>query len=72
MNMGFVGNMMQSVVPDGNLLDKAVLEENWLDEFVNDVNLMYLQRSSEVTEKGIPVSARELMNKVCHKAYAGL
>ena len=54
--------MMQSVFLDGNLLD----------EFINDENLMYLQRSSEVLEKQISVSAREMINKTCHKAYTGL
>ena len=70
---------MACVVLDGNLLDEVVLDGNLLDElrfdsnlFVNDVNLMYLQSSSEVTKKEIPVSARLMMNKVCHKAYTGL
>jgi len=74
-----VGNMMQCVVLDGNLLDEDILDGNLLDELplnsnlcVNNVNMMYLQSSSEVTEKGIPVSARAIMNMVCHKAYVGL
>ena len=74
-----VGNMMQCVVLDGNLLDEVVLDGNLLDElrfdsnlFFNDVNMMYLQSSSEVTKKEIPVSARVMMHKICHKEYAGL
>ena len=31
---------------------------------------MYLQISSEVTEKGISVSAREMINVICHNVYA--
>ena len=71
--------MMQCVVLDSNLLDEVVLDGNLLDElhfdsnlFVKDVKMMYLQISSEVGEKGISVSARVMMNKTCHKAYAGL
>ena len=74
----FAGNMMQCVVLDGNLLDEDVLDGNLLDEFplnsnlcVNNVNMTYLQSSSEVTEKGIHVSARAMMKMICHKAYAG-
>ena len=36
------------------------------------LNLMYLQSSVDVMEKGIPVRAREMIKMVCHKAYAGL
>ena len=53
-----VGNMMKCVVLDCNLLDEVVLDGNLLDElpfdsnlFVKDVKMMYLQSSSEVTEK---------------------
>ena len=73
------GNMMQCVVLDGNLLDEFFLDGNLLDEShfdrnlcVNDVNMMYLQSSSEVTEKGIHVCARAMMKMICHKAYVGL
>ena len=46
-----VGNMMLSVVldgnppdeDDGNLLDEVVLDGICLDELVNNVNMMYLQ-----------------------------
>ena len=46
-----VGNMMLSVVLDGNplnedddnLFDEVVLDEICLDELMNDVNMMYLQ-----------------------------
>ena len=62
--------MMQCVVLDGNLLDEV--DGNLLDEFINDENLMYLQSSSEVTEKEIPVSVKIMIKMVCHKAYAGL
>ena len=43
-----------------------------LDEFINDVNLMCLQSSSDVMMKGIPVCSRPMMKSVCLKAYAGL
>ena len=72
-----VGNMMQYVVLDGNLLDEVVLDGNLLDElpfdsnlFVKDVKMMYLQISSEAAEKGISVSAREMINIICHNVYA--
>ena len=35
------GNLLDKV--DGNLLDKVVFDGNWLDVFINDVNMMYLQ-----------------------------
>ena len=35
-----------------------------------DVRMMYLQISSEVAEKGISVSAREMINIICHNVYA--
>ena len=31
---------------------------------------MYLQIRSEVAEKGISVSAREMINIICHNVYA--
>ena len=72
-----VGNMMQCVVLDGNLLDEVVLNGNLLDElrfdsnlFVKYVKIMYLQISSEVAEKGISVSARGMINIICHNVYA--
>ena len=43
------------VVLDGNLLDEFPFDSNL---FVKDVKLMYLQVSSNVTEKGIPISGR--------------
>ena len=71
--------MMQCVILDGNLLDEVVLDGNLLDELpfhsnlcVKDVKMMYLQISSDVTEKGIPVSATEMINIRCHTVYAGL
>ena len=35
-----------------------------------DVRMMYLQISSDVTEKRIPLSAREMINIICHNLYA--
>ena len=74
-----VGNMMQCVVLDGNLLDEVVLDGNLLDELpmisnlcVKYVRMMYLQISSDVTEKIITVSAIEMINIICHNVYAGL
>ena len=74
-----VGNMMQCVFLDGNLLDEVVLDGNLLDElrfdsnlFVKYVKMMYLQISSKAAEKEIPVSAREMINLICHNVYAGL
>ena len=73
------GNLLDEVVLDGNLLDEVFLDRNLLNEFpfdrnlcVNDVNMMYLQSSSEVTEKEIHICARAMMKMICHKAYAGL
>ena len=70
---------MQYVVLDGNLLDDVVLDGNLLMSclfdsklFVKDVNMMILQVSSDVIEKGILVSAREMINILCHNVYAGL
>ena len=69
--------MMQCVVLDGNLLDEVVLDGNLLDEFpmirnlcAKDVRMMYLHISSDVTEKTIPVSARKMINIICHNVYA--
>ena len=65
--------MMQSVVLDGNLLDKVdgnLFDEVFLDE--NNENLIYLQISSEVAEERNSVSARAMLKIVCHKAYTGL
>ena len=74
-----VGNMMQDVVLDGNLLDEVVLDGNILDElpfdsnlFVKDVKIMFLQVSSDVSEKGIPVSAREMKQEISLNVYASL
>jgi len=66
--------MMQCVVLDGNLFDEVVLDELPMisNLCVKDVRMMYLQISSDVTEKRIPVSARKMINMMCHKAYAGL
>ena len=33
---------------------------------------MYLQSSADVMKKEIPVCAKAMMKRVCHKAYAGL
>ena len=72
-------NMMQYVVLDGNLLDEVVLDGNLLDEFhfdsklfIKDVKMMFLQVNSDVTEKGIPVSAREMKQEIFLNVYAGL
>ena len=77
--------MVQSVVldgnpldeDDGNLLDEVVLDGNLLDELpmisnlcAKDVRMMYLQIISDVTEKTIPVSARKMINIICHNVYA--
>ena len=62
-----IGNIMQSVVLDGNLSDEVVL-----DELVNDVNLMYLQSVQKLQKKESTVCARRMSNKVCNEAYAGL
>ena len=71
--------MMKYVVLDGNLLDEVVLDGDILDEFPFDRNLfvkyvkmMYLQASSDVTEKGIPVSDREMIKVMFHNVYTGL
>ena len=40
--------------------------------FVKDVKMMFLQVSSDVTEKGIPVSAREMKQEIFLNVYAGL
>ena len=40
--------------------------------FFKDVKMMILQVSSDVTETGILVSAREMINIRCHNVYAGL
>ena len=61
--------MMQYVVLDGNLLDEFPFDSNL---FVKDVKMMFVQVSSDVIEKGIPVSAREMINIICHNVYAGL
>ena len=37
---------------------------------VKDVRMMYLQISSDVTEKTIPISARKMINIICHNVYA--
>ena len=37
-----------------------------------DVRMMYLQISSDVAEKRILVSAKKMINMMCHKEYAGL
>ena len=70
---------MQYFVLDGNLLDDAVLDGNLLmsccfdsNLFVKDVKMMILQVSSDVTEKGIPISAREMTNIRCHNVYTSL
>ena len=70
---------MQCVLLDGNLLNDAVIDGNLLMSFHFDSNLfvkyvkmMILQVGSDVTEKGIPVSAREMINIRCHNVYAGL
>ena len=58
--------MMQSVVLDGNLLDKV--DGNLFDEVVldeNNVNLIYIQISSKVAEERNSESARIMLNKVC-------
>ena len=72
-----VGNMMQYVILDGNLLDEVVLDGNLLDELpmisnlcAKDVRMMYLQISSDVAEKRIPVSAIKMINIICHNVYA--
>ena len=72
-----VGNMMKCVVLDGNLLDEVFLDGNLLDDlhfdsnlFVKDVKMMYLQINSDVAEKGISVSAKEMINIICHNVYA--
>ena len=69
--------MMQCVVLDGNLLDEDVLDGSLLDELpmisnlcVKDVRMMYLQISSDVTEKRIPISTRKMINIICHNVYA--
>ena len=75
--MKIVGNMMQFVVLDGNLLDEVGLDGNLLDELpmisnlcAKDVRMMYLQISSDVTEKTFPVSARKMINIIFHNVYA--
>ena len=40
--------------------------------FVKDVKMMFLQVSSDVTEKGILVSAREMKQEIFLNVYAGL
>ena len=37
---------------------------------VKDVRMMYLQFSSDVTEKIIPVNSGEMINIICHNVYA--
>ena len=66
-------------VLDGNLLDEVFLDGNLIDELpmirnlcVKDVRMMYLQIISDVTEKIIPASAREMINIICHNVYASL
>ena len=66
--------MMQYVVLDelfldGNLLDEFPFDSNL---FVKDVKVMYLQISLEVTEKGIPVSTKAMINIICHNVHTGL
>ena len=68
--------MMQCVVLDGNLLDEVGLDGNLLDELpmisnlcAKDVRMMYLQISSDVTEKQFPVRARKMINIICHNVY---
>ena len=72
-----VGYMMQCVFLDGNLLDEDVLDGSLLDELpmisnlcVKDVRMMYLQISSDVMEKIIPVCTRKMINIICHNVYA--
>ena len=69
--------MMQCVVLDGNLLNEVGLDGNLLDESsmirnlcARDVRMMYLQISSDVIEKKIPVSAKKMINIMCHNVYA--
>ena len=71
-----VGNMMQSVVldgnpldeDDGNLLDEVVIDGICLDELVIDVNLICIEGNDERNS----VCARTMMKRVCLKAYASL
>ena len=63
------GNLLDDVVLDGNLLMRCLFDSNL---FVKDVKMMILQVSSDVTKKGIPVSAREMINIRCHNVYTGL
>ena len=78
-NKLIVDNMMQYVVLDGNLLDEVVVDGNLLmscllisNLFVKDVKIMFLQVSSDVTEKQIPVGAREMKQEIFLNVYAGL
>ena len=69
--------MMQYVVLNGNLLDEIFLDGNLLDELpmisnlcAKYVRMMYIQISSDVTEKTILVSARKMINIICQNVYA--
>ena len=71
------GRLLEYVVLDGNLLDEVFPDKNLLDESpmisnlcAKDVRMTYLQIISDVTEKTIPVSARKMINIICHNVYA--
>ena len=57
------------VVLDGNLLDEFPFDGNL---FFKDVKFMYLQVSSDVTNKGIPVRDKGIIKINFQYVYAGL
>ena len=61
------GNLLDEVFFDGNLLDELPFDSNL---FVKDVKMMFLQVSSDVTKKGILVSATEMKQEIFLNVYA--
>ena len=71
--MMFVGNMMLSVVLDGNTLDRELsLNGNLLDELVKRCKFDVSIVSTECNDGRIVSMCQSMMKRVCLKAYADL